>query len=56
MWFRFERAFDFKPDARKGQVTVAYKPGVYNVTRECADKAAKALAGKPVKAKKTDGE
>jgi hypothetical protein len=55
MWFKFDRAYDFKP-AAKPQVTIAYKPGTYNVTRECADKAESAGAGKPVKVKKTDGE
>lgn len=55
-WFKFTRPYDFKPDARRGQVTIAYKPGVYNVTRECAQKAEAAGAGKPAKAVKDDGE
>ncbi len=55
-WFRFDKPFDFSPAARKGMVTVAYQPGVYNVTRECAGVAAAAGAGKPVKETKSDGE
>ena len=55
-WFKFEKPFDFKPAAKSGQVTIAYRPGTWNVTRECAEKAEAAGAGKPVKATKTDGE
>lgn len=55
-WFKFSRDFDFKPAAKSGQVTVAYRTGVFNVTRECAAMAEAAGAGKPVKAEQTDGE
>jgi hypothetical protein len=48
MWFRFEKDYDFSPDAKGGRVTIAYKAGmVQNVTRECAEKAEAAGAGAP---------
>jgi hypothetical protein len=55
MWFRFEKDYDFSPDAKGGRVTIAYKAGmVQNVTRECAEKAEAAGAGAPtVKATET---
>jgi hypothetical protein len=55
-WFRFEKPFDYSPVARKGLVTIAYQPGVYNVPRECATLATAAGAGKPAKATKSDDE
>jgi hypothetical protein len=47
MWVRFNQRYDFSPDAMKGRVTIVYKAGVHNVTRECADKAI--AAGKAVR-------
>jgi len=39
-WVRFLKNYDFRPDAYKGHVTVAYKAQtVEMVTRECAEKA-----------------
>ena len=55
-WFRFEKPFDFSPDAKKGHVTIAYKPGTYNVTRQCAEKAKAEGAGRAVKATKDKSE
>lgn len=55
-WFSFEKPFDFSPAARGGRVTIAYKQGVYNVTRECAAIAEALGAGKPMKAMRDDGE
>jgi len=56
MWFRFTSPFDFSPAAFGGRVTIAYKPGVHNVTRECAEKVRAAGVGKPVKAAKGKAE
>lgn len=39
MWVRFTESYDFSPAAMNGRVTIVYKGGVHNVTRECADKA-----------------
>lgn len=47
MWVRFNQRFDFSPAAKDGRVTIVYKGGVHNVTRECADKAI--AAGKAVR-------
>lgn len=55
MWFRFGKPFDFSPKAKRGHVTIAYKPGVYNVTRECAA-AAKAAGVGTAKKATADGE
>lgn len=57
MWVRFTQPYDFSPEAKGGRVTIVYKGGVHNVTRECADKAI--AAGKAVRttsprAKETD--
>jgi len=46
VWFKFETDYNFTPDAEY-RVTVAYKAGhVMQVTRECAEKAEAAGAGK----------
>ena len=45
-WVRFTAPFDFKPPGRP-QVTIAYKPGVYNVPSACATLAI--AAGKAVR-------
>lgn len=47
VWFKFETDYDFTPAATGYRSTVAYKAGmVLQVTRECADKAEAAGAGK----------
>lgn len=57
MWFKFTKDFDFRPAAKGGRVTVAYRAGMtQNVTQEAAAAAEAAGAGKPVKAVKSDGE
>jgi len=56
MWFRVEKPFDFSPKAQGGRVTIAYEPGVYNVTRECAEAAKEAGTGKPTKATRNGEE
>jgi hypothetical protein len=54
MWFRFEKDFNFSPDAKGGRVSIAYKAGmVQNVTRECAEKAKAAGVGAPTVAEKS---
>lgn len=55
-WIRIDKAFDFSPAALGGRVTIAYKPGIHNVTRECAKKARAAGVGKPVKSPKRETE
>jgi hypothetical protein len=47
-WIRFTAPFDFKATPA---VTIAYKPGVYQVTSACATLAV--AAGKAVRLKKT---
>jgi hypothetical protein len=47
MWVRFNQRFDFSPEAKGGRVTIVYKGGVHNVTRECATLAV--AAGKAVR-------
>jgi hypothetical protein len=45
MKLTFVKDFDFSPEAKNGQVTVAYKAGQeYSVTRECHQKAFAASA------------
>lgn len=41
MWIRFHAPFDW----RQPGFTIAYEPGLYNVTRSCADAAIAAKAG-----------
>jgi hypothetical protein len=46
MWFRFDKDFNFSPEAKDGRVSIVYKASmVMNVTRECAEKAEAAGAG-----------
>lgn len=45
MWLRFEKPFDW----RQPGFTVAYQPGVFNVTRACASAAIAAKAATPTK-------
>lgn len=53
MWVHFTADHDFRPQARKGRVTVAYKAGmVANVTRECGEQAI--AAGRAVTMKRRD--
>jgi hypothetical protein len=57
MWLRFDKDFNFSPDAKAGRVSIAYKAGmVQNVTRECAEKAKAAGVGAPTQADKTNGD
>jgi hypothetical protein len=45
MWLRFHKAFDW----RQPGFTVAYQPGLHNVTRACAALAVAAKAAEPTK-------
>lgn len=54
VWFLFSQEYDFTPGAER-RVTVRYKAGcIYNVPRECAEKAETDGAGK--RASKPKGE
>ncbi|MBP2570247.1 hypothetical protein J2767_001391 [Agrobacterium tumefaciens] len=45
MWLRFREPFDW----RHPGFTIAYPPGLYNVTRKCAAAAIAAKAAEPTK-------
>lgn len=45
MWIRFHAPFDW----RQLGFTIAYEPGLYNVTRACAEAAVAAKAAEPTK-------
>ncbi len=45
MWLRFHEPFDW----RQPGFTIAYKAGLYNVTRKCAAAAIAAKAAEPTK-------
>lgn len=45
MWLRFLKSYDW----RQPGFTVAYQPGIYNVTRACADAAIAAKAAETTK-------
>ncbi len=46
MWLRFLAPFDWKPHPG---ATIAYEPGLYNVTRTCAAAAIAAKTAEPTK-------
>ena len=50
-WVRFTEPFDWSPRERP-TVTIAFPPGVFNVRRDCADRAVKARKAVRVKAPK----
>jgi hypothetical protein len=50
MWLRFNKPFDW----RQPGFTVAYQPGISNVTRACADAAIAAKAAEPTKDRPDD--